>query len=381
MIWFSRRVRAYARLDLALCPLFTVLFFLTPNVKAAEHWQIQYFYDHDDEDLRIVDLAFISPQRGLAAGWILQGNNSRRPAGLITADGGRSWQAVKLPDLPSSLFLLSDGSGWLAGPKGIWHTSELGRNWRKVGGIRGIHRLYFLDAQRGWAVGEQKSAYATQDGGRTWKRLDAADEPKTGKSTTVYDAISFAGERLGIIAGWSKPARSQERFPEWMDPRDQRREWPGTGITLETRDGGRTWKAEQVSMFGRITDLCIAADGRGLGLIEFFDRFEYPSEVFRLDVRTGVSGRVFRRNDRAVTDVLLYPKGSAYLAAIEPPGRLFHSPVPGKLKILKSDDLSNWTEMQVDYRAIARRAVLAEAGPGNLWVATDTGMILRLVPE
>jgi hypothetical protein len=34
--------------------------------------------------------------------------------------------------------------------------------------------------------------------------------------------------------------------------------------------------------------------------------------------------------------------------------------------------------MDVDYRATATRAVLAAAGAGNVWVGTDTGMILKL---
>jgi hypothetical protein len=37
--------------------------------------------------------------------------------------------------------------------------------------------------------------------------------------------------------------------------------------------------------------------------------------------------------------------------------------------------------MEVDYRAVGRRAILAAPDAANLWVATDTGMILKLVQE
>jgi beta-xylosidase len=131
-------------------------------------------------------------------------------------------------------------------------------------------------------------------------------------------------------------------------------------------------------MFGQSTALSLAADGRGLLLFEFFGRFDYPSEVYAMNLATGKSTRAFRRKDRAVTDVLVTAQGPAYLAAIEPPGTLSHSPVPGKLKILKSDDLENWTEISVDYRAVARRAYLATPDGKSVWVATDTGMILKL---
>jgi hypothetical protein len=36
--------------------------------------------------------------------------------------------------------------------------------------------------------------------------------------------------------------------------------------------------------------------------------------------------------------------------------------------------------MEVDYRANAQRAVMAAVDAQNAWVATDTGMILKLVP-
>ena len=53
-------------------------------------------------------------------------------------------------------------------------------------------------------------------------------------------------------------------------------------------------------------------------------------------------------------------------------------PVPGKLKVLKSKDLKTWADMEVDYRAVGSNAVLAVVDETHAWIATDTGMILRL---
>jgi hypothetical protein len=86
----------------------------------------------------------------------------------------------------------------------------------------------------------------------------------------------------------------------------------------------------------------------------------------------------FKQKDRRVTDAILFPDGHAFLAAAEPPGRLRSAPVPGKVKMLMSVDLVNWTEMPVDYRAVAQTVVLAGPDPSHVWAATDTGMILRL---
>jgi len=51
--------------------------------------------------------------------------------------------------------------------------------------------------------------------------------------------------------------------------------------------------------------------------------------------------------------------------------------VPSKVQVLRSKDFAVWTEMAVDYRAVAHRAMLAIADEKNLWIATDSGMILK----
>ncbi len=63
------------------------------------------------------------------------------------------------------------------------------------------------------------------------------------------------------------------------------------------------------------------------------------------------------------------------------PGTIYRSPIPGKLKILTSDDFEQWSEMKVDYRAVAHSAMIAGPDEDHLWIATDTGMVLKLVTE
>jgi hypothetical protein len=71
--------------------------------------------------------------------------------------------------------------------------------------------------------------------------------------------------------------------------------------------------------------------------------------------------------------------GSAYAAGFQPSGLIAYSPVPEPVKILHSNNLTTWTDMPVDYRAVARRVILAAVDATHVWVATDTGMILKLV--
>jgi photosystem II stability/assembly factor-like uncharacterized protein len=349
------------------------------SAAAAERWQVQYFHDEDESSLTITDLQFAGPQRGIAVGFYTSDSGKMKPAGLITSDGGQTWSPVRLPDLPHSVFVKNERLIWLVTPGRVWASTEFGRDWKSLSKLRDVGRVYFLDENRGFATGERQSVYETSDGGKSWTKLAAASEQKTTPEYTVYQAIAFADAKRGLIAGWSKRP-SRMRLPDWMEPQQRLREVPSMSLLLETSDGGATWKASQASMFGRITCVRLRPDGEGLGLIEFLDNFDWPSEVIRIDWRSGKSTRVFREKNRRVTDIAMPPGGPAYLAAIEPPGTLARSPVPGKLKILRSENLVNWTEMPVDYRAVATSAVLAEAA-GHLWAGTSSGMILKLVSD
>lgn len=348
--------------------------------RLAGKWELQFFHDKDDSTFQILDLKFASAQRGVAIGEIV-GRSKSKPAALVTSSGGAKWDYVELKESPRSLFFLDETHGWMVTEKGIWTTQEAGRNWTKLAALKNILRVHFTSPSRGWAIGALKSVYETSDGGKHWTKLEDAAKPAGNPEYTAYRSIAFATAKAGIIAGASRPPRRTDSpFPDWMEPESQRfrRQWPALTILLQTVDGGEHWRADSMSMFGTVTHLSLADDLRGLALIEFFDSFDFPSEVHLLNLATGANALAFRRKDRAVTDVALAPHGPAYLAAIEPPGSMPHSPVPGKLKMLRSEDMRLWQEMDVDYRATATRAILAIAGPEQVWVATDTGMILKL---
>lgn len=299
---------------------------------------------------------------------------------MITNDGGAHWEIAPLKEIPVSMFFLNDSLGWMVTPKGIWQTDEAGRSWRKLPKSPELQtKVYFLDENHGFTVGGGKSVYETLDGGKKWQPVAAAAEPHTNPEYTTYNNITFANSKTGLISGFSIPPRNDPK-PDWLSPEDStmRREWPHLNIMLNTHDAGHTWKSSTSSMFGRITRTAFLPDGRGLGLIEFTDNFKWPSEVYRLDGTTGKSTTAFNAADRAITDLLLLPSGTAYLAGVEVVGKLQHTPIPRKLKVLKSEDLTTWQEMDVDYRAVAVRAMLRAAPNGTLWLATDTGMILKL---
>jgi hypothetical protein len=124
--------------------------------------------------------------------------------------------------------------------------------------------------------------------------------------------------------------------------------------------------------------------GFALVLVVYADSHsKLASAVFQTPLEKLSPRLIFGQRDRAVTDVGVLDDGGGIVVAVEPPGNSPHVPVPGKLKILESPDLTLgqeavWQEMDVDYRAVAQLAVIAVADANHIWVATDTGAILGL---
>jgi len=108
---------------------------------------------------------------------------------------------------------------------------------------------------------------------------------------------------------------------------------------------------------------------------------KYPvaSAVYETPLGAREGRTLFAERDREASDIALLDDGRAVLATIEPPGNSAQVPIPGKLKIFESNNLKVWKEMDVDYRAVAQRVVIAAPDAQNIWVATDTGAILKLV--
>jgi hypothetical protein len=347
---------------------------------AEPHWDIQYRYRQLDSTLTITDFAFPSATRGIACGYTTDRKEKDHPLVLLTSDAGAHWTESPIKEAGTSMFFLDDSTGWMVTDKGIWNTVESGRTWTKLKSApTALLRVWFLDRQHGFAAGLQKRVFETLDGGQTWTLLDILKEVQGDPVYTTFGEISFS-EGKGIISGWNIPPR--RGGPDWMEPEraQARRQIPHYSVLLQTLDGGKKWFKSDASVFGQVTRISLTPQGTGLGLIEFKDAFEYPSDVMKIDIHTGKSTRAYRDKNRAITDVRLFPGSTtAIIAGFEPSGPVYNSPIPGKLKVLTSKDLDEWTEMTVDYRAVAHSALIAGPDETHLWIATDTGMILKLL--
>ncbi len=355
----------------------------TPTVTAADSWELQYQHLDKEYDLRLVDVAFVDARRGIAIGYIDSRERERqRPVNLVTVDG-KTWTLLEVKRMCQDVFALPSGILFAACDDGIYRSDEMGRDWKRIARLKDIVNVWFLNERQGFAVGTEKGFYATQDGGQRWAPITPNPEIRSSKEHTALRHISFAGERAGFATGWSRPPRGREPLPDWLAPERamRQRDTPHVNVFLDTADGGATWNTQEVSMFGEVVATKPGVDGVGLTLVNFSNAFEYPSEVFSFTWPKGEMQRTYREKRRAVTDMAVPAKGYIYLAAVEPSGQLFWSPVPGKLRVIRSADFTKWEEMSVDYRASARRARVEAFDADNIWIVTDTGMVLKLKRE
>jgi|SRR5271157_2047192 len=355
-----------------------------PVAAQEPEWKSQYFYDQAQSSLVILDLQFASARRGVAVGFVLKGSH-RQPAAVATSDGGAHWELTKPEEMPISVFFLNEGLGWMVTENSLWKTTEAGRSWTKVGGLpRGrILRVFFLDANNGWALGLKKTVLETHDGGLNWTPVNAAKVPPGEPGYSAYTWAAFATPKFGLILGFNKPPLRGPLLPEQLDPQGAAsyRDVPHLSYSLETHDSGKTWRPASQSLFGDTTKIRFLPDGSGIGLIEYSQYFRLASEVFSVDWLTGKSESIYKDARFGVTDVWKMADGSVYLAGILAQG-LRRNLVEGRVQVLTSRDKKPFQAMAVDYRATANRVSLACPDGQNMWMATDTGMILKLVrPE
>ncbi len=346
----------------------------------AERWALQYFYDKEDSSLALVDLQFPTARRGVAVGVITE-RRRRNPVAVLTGDGGRSWETLPLQEAAIALFFLNEQAGWMVSEKGrLWKTTEAGRNWTpvKLEGVRPQpRRVFFADESRGWLLCAQRQVYRTEDGGRKWQPVAVALDSGPPPEITVFDRAAFRGP-VGLLTAWSRAPRDGSRLPDWMEPDlATRRQGPTTGVLLRTLDSGQTWSSHQLSRGGQIVRALISPAGQALLLVQRPDSTEAASMILSMDMQNLGMKPLYVEPTRWLTDLALLGDGRLLAAAIDQQARGPAPPIPLRLKVLESRDGSLWTEMEVDYRAEARRAVLASA-EGAAWIATDTGMILRL---
>jgi hypothetical protein len=346
---------------------------------AAPKWKLQYFYDQEKTSLTINDFAFPSAQYGIAVGYIAEGKHEE-PTQLLSADGGEHWTLSPLKEMPIALFFLNDQLGWMVTSKGLWRTSEAGRNWVKLPKPPGdLLRVCFTSEKDGYAVGIKKLVLQTHDGGETWKKVKEAEDQPGDAQYSAYVWVAFADPKIGLITGANiPPRRFAPYYPDWLDPAAtlRMRDIPHLSYSLVTLDGGETWRTKSASLLGQTSRFQLNLNGKGLGLIEYSELSEIPSEVYVIDWHKNTASIVFKEKSIGITDIKMENDGTAYICGVQEAGRL-RDIIPSKVVVLRSRDYTHWEKMPVDYRASAIRTLFAAPDAAHRFIATDNGMILK----
>jgi photosystem II stability/assembly factor-like uncharacterized protein len=126
-----------------------------------------------------------------------------------------------------------------ASAQGVWRK-------QRSGTMAWLHAVYFLDSQKGWAVGGSGALLATVDGGATWR---IKPRPTEDSLRDVYFADADNG--------WLVCDRAVYQLTTKDDPRT---------YLMSTTDGGASWKRVNVigvDVDARLVRALFAPDGRG----------------------------------------------------------------------------------------------------------------------
>jgi photosystem II stability/assembly factor-like uncharacterized protein len=117
---------------------------------------------------------------------------------------------------------------------------------QRVASLAWLHAVFFLDANRGWAVGSRGTILSTLDGGQTWKT-------KSQPTPDVLRDIYFTDEENG----WLVCEANVYELKGKADPRT---------YLMQTTDGGETWKRINITganVDARLVRAVFSRGGRG----------------------------------------------------------------------------------------------------------------------
>ncbi|MDP6447100.1 MAG: YCF48-related protein, partial [Pirellulaceae bacterium] len=201
-----------------------------------------------------------------------------------------------------------------------------------------LNDVFFLNAERGWAVGDRGVIWSTSDGGATWSRQRADIRCQ------LYSVFFVDEERGWAVGGWVQPYS-----------------WTSRGVVLRTNDGGRSWVRDQRTTLP------------ALKRVVFFDRLVgwalgdsssmYPAGVFR----TRDGGQSWRTVPSGATRRLLAGDFAS-------PRRGVVAGRDGGLHLVLDREITSTRTPDVGERSL-RSVRLSSAGHG--WLVGDGGLLLR----
>jgi photosystem II stability/assembly factor-like uncharacterized protein len=219
--------------------------------------------------------------------------------------------------------------------------------------------VFFLDPERGWAVGDRGAIWATEDGGATW----AAQESPLG---CRWESVFFVDSRNGwIVGGWHQPGTLE-----------------GHGAVLRTRDGGQNWMPVPVNTLPALHGVKFQNEQEGWAIGDSSSL--YPSGVFRSN-DGGRSWAPVPSNISAYWLTAVFPDQSASQRASVDAKRVERRSAAsrstaivagrdGRVAVATSEGL---VEVAIDESRGRHIRRMAWGGDGAAWLAGDEGLVME----
>ena len=233
-----------------------------------------------------------------------------------TADAGATWTRgdTGAAERLRAMAFVDAKRGFVIGDRGLMMaTEDGGKTWkaRTLGVKPHLMDIGFV-GESGWVAGYQGTILHTEDGGRTWSKQDA-------KTNQTLEAISFADKDNGWVVGWSGTIlRTSDGGKNWnvvkcegatwslssIYFKDSRNGWlvGFNGQILRSRDGGTTWQPQASPVKSWLTN--ITFDSAGRGWITYDDGLLLSEDAGETWKAVPVAGRFFLSKLQKVRDEL-----------------------------------------------------------------------------
>jgi photosystem II stability/assembly factor-like uncharacterized protein len=272
--------------------------------------------------------------------------------------------------------------GWVVGEAGtVLATADGGQRWeRRASGTTAFLRSvrFVGDGRRGWAVGDGGVILATSDGGTTWRRQSSGTQAALSAVHVDGDGqrgwiAGSDGTVLATTAGGTQWRRQDTGTRALLRSihvlADGRRGWVvgREGTILATSDGGARWEPQSSERTEHLSSIAFAPDGR---------RGWAAGESGVLLETTDGGARWSRRESGTTASLtsthVLADRGRGWVAG-------------GEGTVLVTDAAGRWGRLTAGRRAVlsdvhvdpdGRRAWVS-AGDGMVLVTTDGGRSWR----
>ena len=219
--------------------------------------------------------------------------------------------------------------------------------------VDGFLDIDFVNADQGWAVGEEGAIFRTTDGGRTWQSLES------GFLTTML-SVDFMDDSTGVVVGalgqilrtedggesWKsqKISADDTLFDIWMMDADTAVAVGTRGSVLRTTDGGLNWSRQEIGDDQVLEGIWFTGQ---IGWIVGY-RFPAGSSIFRSTDHGLNWTPVWNENAGRIIDIAFFDGE--------------HGVAVGERAWLATDDGgSTWTRYENDRKAVLQSVVITGA--------------------